>query len=399
MALEEITNDAQIDASPFMQIAKDKSGYTEISPWTTYAPGIYTVSFEIHADAVTDQIDPIICGWVSVARSGSADDVEKTNLYLDRMRRDNGRIVLDFSLPQTASLQLRVFSTGRSALRVSRVNPITRILKKSYEPVIRRYEEVTDDFLTLHFHHFRFLYENGATVTSTPNGTIVTSLGVSFFVKAFDDFQLTNEIFFSHDYNFESLNDILAIDIGMNVGLTSLYMARRANVKEVHSFEPFRVPFRRALENFGLNLESQRKIMPSNFGLGGANEEFSVLSDTDTTIGTSIKGSGKGNPEKINVRDASEIFESLITRAKDNGWDIVVKMDCEGSEFAILESLVKSDLIKHIRVLMMEWHKGWSADKSQRDFVEPLLRHGFIVFDRTTPANIYAGMIWAVRVD
>ena len=103
-----------------MQIAKDKSGYTEISPWTTYAPGIYTVSFEIHADAVTDQIDPIICGWVSVARSGSADDVEKTNLYLDRMRRDNGRIVLDFSLPQTASLQLRVFSTGRSALRVSR---------------------------------------------------------------------------------------------------------------------------------------------------------------------------------------------------------------------------------------------------------------------------------------
>ena len=42
-------------------------------------------------------------------------------------------------------------------------------------------------------------------------------------------------------------------------------------------------------------------------------------------------------------------------------------------------------------------HKWWAADKNEKTLIDPLIKNGFAVFDRTTPANIYAGMLYAVN--
>jgi hypothetical protein len=76
---------------------------------------------------------------------------------------------------------------------------------------------------------------------------------------------------------------------------------------------------------------------------------------------------------------------------------VFLKIDCEGSEFAIMQSLERAGLLILIDAIMIEWHKWWSADLSQKDIIRSLLDAGFVVFDRTTPANVFAGMVYAVR--
>ena len=183
----------------------------------------------------------------------------------------------------------------------------------------------------------------------------------------------------------------------MNCGLTSLYAAQLGHVKEVHAFEPFQGPFRDAVENFSLNPELAKKITPYHFGLGDGDRTLTVTSDTENTIGVSIRGQVSGTSQEIKIRDASDVLSKLISKAKENGQDAVLKLDCEGSEFAIFDALVRNGMLSSINLCLVEWHKWWSLDASQRDLILPLLKENFVVFDRTRASNPHAGTFFAVR--
>jgi FkbM family methyltransferase len=191
--------------------------------------------------------------------------------------------------------------------------------------------------------------------------------------------------------------ECVAVDIGMNVGVASLALARSPRIVSVLSFEPFQAPFRRALSNFESNPELARKISPMNVGLSDRDQVLEVMSQEISTIGVSIRGAGTGQKEQIAVRDAGRELRNHITAARIDGKGVVLKVDCEGSEFAIIESFQREELLQHIDVMMIEWHKWWSKEKTQADLIAPLLEAGFFVFDRTNPGNPYAGLLLAVR--
>ena len=96
------------------------------------------------------------------------------------------------------------------------------------------------------------------------------------------------------------------------MGFASLYFAGLENVTKVHSFEPFRAPYRRALQNFALTPRILGKIIPYNVGLAPATETKSVGYDATFTIGTSIQGNGGANSTTISVVNASEAFSGII---------------------------------------------------------------------------------------
>lgn len=189
----------------------------------------------------------------------------------------------------------------------------------------------------------------------------------------------------------------MVIDIGMNVGIASLAFAENAMVKEVHGFEPFLAPFLRAKQNFDLNPELSRKIKANNYGLSNKNEKLIVKSDDLSTIGTSIRGADEGRIETIEVRDASEELKDYVQVARARNLRIVCKIDCEGSEFAIIESLERSGMLRDIDAIIMERHKWWDRTKTVRDLIDPLTRAGFLTFDRTNPTSEIGGIIFAVR--
>jgi FkbM family methyltransferase len=212
-----------------------------------------------------------------------------------------------------------------------------------------------------------------------------------------EDFQLIGEIFFINEYNFLSNRRKMIVDVGMNVGLTSLFFSKMPNVEEVHSFEPFQLPFQRALKNFSLNPTYAEKISARNFGLSDRDEQLTVFTSGNQTIGTSIRGAQSGAQETIQIRDASVVIGALAETAASRNLDFIVKIDCEGSEFAIFETLARAGLFGKIDAFVIEWHKWWSADKTQHDLIEPLLRENYIVIDRTNPIDPHAGLFYAIR--
>jgi FkbM family methyltransferase len=210
-----------------------------------------------------------------------------------------------------------------------------------------------------------------------------------------DDLRFVGEIFYRNTYNAILNKAACIIDIGMNIGLVSLKLAKNPIVKEVHAFEPFYTTYERALANIGLNPDVSDKIFTYNFGLTDKDEELTVLIYDETDSGAfSIRGNSTGSPKKVIVRNAASVLEPIIRSAKKRKLDIVAKVDCEGSEFRIFEQLDAHKLLPDIAAFMVEWHRG-SSGKTQHDLVEPLLRHGFLVFDVSPKEG--NGFFYAVR--
>ena len=254
-----------------------------------------------------------------------------------------------------------------------------------------------DKFFEENSGHFRGMYENGAAITVSEVGTIATFPEARFFVKNLEDFQVTNEVFIYKEYNVLLRRNSTVIDVGMNVGLLSLFMASNSKVTSVHAFEPFSFPRKRAAETFSLNPQSASKITVHPFGLSDRNETIKVQVDDGQTIATSIKGHGSGRPETIEVRDAATWLGPIIAGAVTQGEDVILKIDCEGSEFAIFDSLHQAGLFQSINAVMIQWHKNWDYRKSRDDLVAPLHENRYIVFDKTQATDLFAGQMYAVR--
>lgn len=216
-------------------------------------------------------------------------------------------------------------------------------------------------------------------------------------IRNSEDLQVLNEVFLVGEYNVLPPKRCIAVDIGMNVGFASLAFAANAEIDTVYAYEPFVTPFNRAAENFRRNPTLAKKVLAANLGLADRDEEIDVKSDPSATIGTSIKGIGAGRLERIRVRDAAKELGPKIDEALRRSLGVVLKVDCEGSEFAIFELLERASLFDKIDAFMIEWHKWWSATKTQADLIRPLKKAGFVVFDRTHPGNPHAGFLLAVR--
>jgi FkbM family methyltransferase len=382
----------------FIITEKDREGIAVYGPYVEYEPGRYVVAFDISLYSYTPSYTDAIVAVVEVTAFLGNTVLAKSNVFASRLIAGKNLINLGFSLMDKADLEFRVRTTGRASLRIDHDRKVRKLSEREadYTPLLDPGDNPRDPFFLNHLGHLRGMYEHGASIRVDGSSTIASYYGVSFYMKNIEDFQIANEVFVFNEYNFHSSRECVVVDIGMNVGLTSLFMASIPTVRVVHSFEPYKVPYQRALENFGLNPSLSPKIKPYRCGLGARNERLTVFSQEDFTIGTSIKGLASGRSEEIDIHDASVELRKIVKDAKCRNLDVVVKMDCEGSEFPILDVLDREDLIKEVRIFLIEWHKWWSADRTQKDIVTYLTKNDFNVFDRTV-ASLISGQLYAVR--
>jgi FkbM family methyltransferase len=243
--------------------------------------------------------------------------------------------------------------------------------------------------------HLRQIYENGGQIKIADRAIVATIDDVSFNANDIDDIRFIDEIFYKNVYNAVFDRAACVIDIGMNIGLVSLKLAKCPTVKEIHSFEPFQSTYDRALANIRLNSDIEDKILTYKFGLGATDEELTVLIDDESDSGKlSTRSAKSGAPKQIAIRNAASALEPIIRSAKKRKLDIIAKIDCEGSEFAIFQQLDKHELIPDIAAFMVEWHRCVDG-KTQFDLMEPLLRHDFLVFDVSRKEG--NGFFYAVR--
>lgn len=377
-----------------VSVKKGQAGWVLYGPYVTLSPGRYVVEFHIDADS-TEASEEIYCDIDVTAGFGARQLVQKRLTCADLLQSNRG-VTLQFDVQSEDVFEFRVASTGVGAFAVHAHRPLKRIDRQGQMSDVIL-PEMANQFFNTHISQFKFFEKNGFSFEVTAQEVIAEFSGTRFHINNVEDFQVLSEIFIYNEYNFITGRDKIVIDIGMNAGLASLFLARDPSVQEIHAFEPFSLPHARALKNFALNPRAAAKIKPNQFGLGEKDDQMEVMVRSDATIGISVRGADSGKPETILIKEAACVIGPLAERARNAGMDLIIKMDCEGSEFGIFEALARHDLFGSINAMVIEWHKWWSKDKNQMTLIAPLLDAGFIVLDKTQLSNPHAGLCYAVR--
>lgn len=162
------------------------------------------------------------------------------------------------------------------------------------------------------------------------------------------------------------------IDIGANVGYFSLSIFARNKNATVYAFEP--MP-----NNYG-QLEKYKNENPElnfqifNCAVSNNGKPITLHYDQTDSFTTSATVNDKSNqPHTIEV--TSVTLDDIINTHKINKVDLL-KLDCEGSEYAILYS-TSSTILDKIAAISMETHKSNAVNENNENLCKFLQNHNF----------------------
>jgi len=178
-----------------------------------------------------------------------------------------------------------------------------------------------------------------------------------FYRTSSSDMTLIYEILLKSKYRSEyyfpeKIKPEVILDIGGNVGITSIYLASIFPNATIYTFEPL-------LENYKIlqkNTEQYGNIKVFNIGLGSKNGSFKVFlsDDSENFGGVSFYSEGEGNKTEsyteCKVRNINDVIQELNISAID-----LMKIDTEGSEYDIL-SCLNDEILRSIFWITGELH-------------------------------------------
>lgn len=198
-------------------------------------------------------------------------------------------------------------------------------------------------------------------------------------------------MFLKNEYNLTLTGKSVIMDVGMNVGFAALFFARDPNAL-VFGYEPFGTTYKQALKNLDLNSDLKGRIRPNQFGLAGSTRKMDVPYSFELNRSAGIFGLSKdATPRGFRARD--EIMEQIQlvdateeirkVRKEFPNHDTILKLDCEGAEYEIIDSLYRSGELRRIKALLVEWHLR-KPDNDPEDIVRKCEASGFTVGLRRT---------------
>lgn len=222
------------------------------------------------------------------------------------------------------------------------------------------------------------------------DGIISDINGIKILQKYHTDFKFVPEIFYNNAYYLEmGQYESVVIDIGMNIGIASLYFAAKPEVKVVYGFEPFDDTYSQAVANFELNDRNiSEKIKPYNFGLTDKDEERDIaISIEDSGLRILSVPATEDNSVHIVCKSAGRVVRKIVNQ--NVGRKIILKIDTEGSEYDIFNSLEEYSCFDDVDAILMEYHKG--AD----ELLNILRRHSYKII-LNGPKNA-VGLLYAIK--
>lgn len=163
------------------------------------------------------------------------------------------------------------------------------------------------------------------------------------------------------------------IDIGANVGCFTVFAASELRPNRIIAFEPDPHNFRQLEKNAALN--PNRQIIARQQAVGRASGEVTFYNDTsaDFTIGGTLVGDRGAQRGYAAFRVQCTTLPSILETYRIERCSLL-KLDCEGAEFDILQSTDDS-LLRRIDQIVMEVHE--MPGRSMHDIVLRLKSAGF----------------------
>lgn len=236
------------------------------------------------------------------------------------------------------------------------------------------------------------------SLKETDEGILIGFNDLTFYLKTVEDFHILTEVFYDGDYDLNTTDDCVVFDIGMNIGLASLFFARKNFVKKIYSFEPVAETFEQGQYNLSLNQKYSHKIQSFNFGLGSENktETFYFHPETKGNCGNrglkspSLKNLENLIPISVEIKEICRELQPLLE--SNENYKKFIKLDCEGGEYEILAKLDEGNCLKFFDGLIIEWH-----DNGSEILENILLKNGLLMISKyATPIS---GLIYAFKLN
>ncbi|APS38795.1 methyltransferase, FkbM family [Salegentibacter agarivorans] len=233
------------------------------------------------------------------------------------------------------------------------------------------------------------------SITDAENSLKVCFEDLTFYIESQEEFLILKEIFIDEEYKFIIKEKCVLIDIGANIGIASMYFSQFDYIQRIYAFEPVRDTYDLARKNFKEN--NITKIAEfNNYGLGAEDREENFLYNKSVKGNSGIRGklspshTNRESPEirKVQIKDVDKVLNPIIKDNRD--YKIVIKMDCEGAEYEIMNRLSSNSLLNHIDIIILEWH-----DFKAEPLEDVLRENNFTVFSRNLDS--ISGIISAVK--
>lgn len=186
-------------------------------------------------------------------------------------------------------------------------------------------------------------------------------------------FQFT-EIFIKQEYATGITDARSIIDAGANIGMATIYFAYYYPNAKIISIEPDTDTFAILKKNIEMNHLSER-VHLVNAALGENNNEHVKLYHNGQPGRTTMSIL----PERAKLNEYTEVVMQTLSSHITSKVDIL-KMDIEGAEHGVIDEMEKSNKLKQVRVIVMEYHhilNNSTATGSLAGFLKKLEEAGF----------------------
>ncbi|GHB95366.1 FkbM family methyltransferase [Cerasicoccus arenae] len=241
---------------------------------------------------------------------------------------------------------------------------------------------------------------NGVKIQLSANDEFIATVNACRFnVGTSEEFYVLYEVFMTKDYDLDLAGPALILDVGANVGYSSIYLANKLDDVIIHGFEPAPETYKRAQCNLALNQHVEAKIHLHNFGLYHEDGKHTFLLNHSRRGRSSMVLTERDHADDceeitIEVRQASTAIQEVISAHPER--TVIMKLDTEGSEYAILEELSNSATWDRIACIMMEWHVV-DKDQHPKQIAQTLLDSGFILLKSEWTDDQTSGMIYGIK--
>ena len=162
------------------------------------------------------------------------------------------------------------------------------------------------------------------------------------------------ETFYFESYKFSILENRTVVDVGANIGDSSIYFAIQG-ASRVIAIEPLPQFFNALTDNIKEN-KLENIIVPLNLMVGNENKKTNIDTNIDSGLGTKAEETLDGfEVNKVTLSYIADKFK--IVNGK-------LKMDCEGCEYySIIPE--KDEILRKFDEMIIEYHNGFQGLKNK----------------------------------